>query len=78
MTDIYVTGIQFRGRGHARQRPDPTLPLIEDDRLGVDMSTAAQDRFREKRRVARLAAQAMKDPIPVEPWEPLIWEETLG
>ena len=77
MSDIYITGIQFRGRGHARRRPEPTLPLIEDDRFGRDMSEQAAARLRERRRAARIAAQATRNPVQVEPWAPLIWEEAL-
>ena len=76
MTDIYVTGIQFRGRGHARRRPEPTLP---DTTVDYSACEAGGKKAAATRRAKRLAAQAAaRPPIPIEPWAPLLWEEFLG
>ena len=76
MTDIYVGGMFFRGRGHAKRRPDPTLPDTDTGRgtpsnAGRKGAAVAGANRRAKTRARRAL-------IPVEPWEPLLWEEFLG
>jgi len=80
VTDIYVTGIQFRGRGHARRRPDPTLP---DTDMDQEERVLNEDRSRRcSAKQARVGGRFVAGTKAVarvqhEPWAALIWEEAL-